>query len=301
MKRSLCVLCVFSVGGFAFAQDPAESDVTTIKTTTRVVGDGGPDLLAPLWSMTDAVPVPTGRVDLRFNFAWETASSPASLGDSDDDFIMRPAIVWGIAENWEVWAYNEGWLGDAGNRGPFDEGNFDTYLGFLYRFRDQEGYWPAMAIAGEARTPTCDGSNGLDGELRLVMTNDYDNGLRSHVNVFGITVNNDNDGSLVGDEDEGFAGFRGPREVENRNVQWGVVVGMDGPLGDDGCLRWVADYVHRSSRYTGNGNLNMVELGWEWKMSDVSNLGMAVVVGLDGVGETPNFGAGMTYSHSIRN
>lgn len=297
MKRSLCVIGVLAVGGAAFAQ---ESDQTTIRTTTRVVTDDGADLLSPLWSMQDAVPVDCGTVDLRFNFTWETASSPASLGNSSDDFVIRPAIVWGIAENWEVWAYNVNWVGDGGNRGPFNEGNYDPYVGFLYRFRDQEGYRPAMAISGEARIPACDGSNGVDAELRLVLTNDYDSGIRSHFNVFGITVNNDNDKSLVGTKRGFEAGYTGPREVDNRNFQWGAVFGLDGPLNADGSVRWVADYVHRSSRYTGNGNINLVELGWQWQMSDVSNLGMAVTVGLDGVGETPNFGAGVTYAYSIR-
>jgi hypothetical protein len=297
MKQLLCVLFVFAAGTSVLAQ---ESETTTVRTTTTVIVEEQPDLLFPLWSMTDAVPIEPCSVDLRANFAWETNDGDVTLGDNDDDFILTPAVVWGIAEDWEVWARTPAWLGDAGNRGPFEDGNYDTYLGFLYRFKDQEGNWPAMALAGEARIPTGDGSEGVDGELRLVMTNDYESGLRSHINLFGATLNGSNEDTLVGDEDEGFLDFAGPTEVNRRKCLWGLVVGLDGPLSEGGDVRWVADYVFRSSTYEGNNNVHLAEVGLQWKIDDDNALGLSGLFGIHNEEETPDFGAGVTYSYTLR-
>lgn len=298
MKRYLCVLAVCTLGVAAVAQ---ESETTNIKTTTTVIVEDSFDLLTPLFLMTDAVPVQPCSVHLRLNFRWETADGAATGGDNDDDFILTPAVVWGIAEDWEVWANVPIWFGDAGNRGPFEDGNYDTYVGALWRFKDQEGMWPAMALAGEARIPTGDGSSGVDGELRLVMTNDYDSGLRSHVNIFGISQNGNNADTLVGDESEGFLDFEGPRQVSSTSCVWGVVVGMDGPLGEGGDLRWVADYMFRGPRYTqSDKNQHVAELGLQWALDGDRAFGIVGTAGLHNDQETPDYGLGMTYSHALR-
>jgi len=298
MKQLLCVLIVFAAGVEVLAQ---ETETTTIRTQTTVIVEEQPDLLTPLWSMTDTVPVEPCSVHLRVNFRWETADGVSTGGDNDDDFILTPAIVWGIAEDWEVWARTPAWLGDAGNRGPFEDGNYDTYVGALWRFKDQEGSWPAMAIAGEARIPTGDGSSGVDGELRLVLTNEYDSGLRSHINLFGISQNGDNADTLVGDEDEGFLDFEGPRRVSAENCAWGLLVGMDGPLGEGGDLRWVADYTFRGPQYTqSDSNQHVAELGLQWKIDGDSAFGIAGTAGLHNDQETPDYGLGFTYSYALR-
>lgn len=299
MKRYLCVLAVCTLGVAAVAQ---ESEQTTVKTTTTtVIVEDKADLLFPLYQMTDAVPVDPCTVHLRLNFRWETADGVSTGGDNDDDFILSPAVVWGIAENWEVWAYVPVWLGDAGNRGPFEDGNYDTFVGALWRFKEQEGMWPAMALAAEARVPTGDGSSGVDGELRLVMTNDYDSGLRSHVNLFGISQNGNNASTLVGDEDEGFLDYSGPRSVDTMDCVWGVVVGMDGPLGEGGDLRWVADYTFRGPRYTqSDDNQHLAELGLQWQLDGDSAFGIAGIAGLHNNQETADYGVSLTYSHALR-
>ena len=120
----------------------------------------------------------------------------------------------------------------------------------------------------------------MDGEARLIFTNDYDSGMRSHLNGFVQTINGDNDSEL-------------------REFQWGVVVGMDGPLCGDGTIRWVADYLHRSGQHNGSRNINLLELGWEWDMEAGRKLGMSWQIGLDGNEDTPNVGAVITYAHSL--
>ncbi len=78
-----------------------------------------------------------------------------------------------------------------------------------------------------------------------------------------------------------------------------MVVGMDGPLCADGAVRWVADYMHRNSERDHAGNMNMLELGWEWAIAEGHELAMSFQVGLDDNEDTPNFGAGLIYALSI--
>jgi len=256
-----------------------ESDVTYESSRTTAVS-GGANLLSELWLVEDATPLDTGQVDLRLTLAWVTASAPANRGDSDDDFVVVPSLRWGAWNNVEVFATVPVWVGDGGDVGPLDVGNADTMLGFTWRIHEPEGIWPAHALRGHLRVPTGDNSSGVDGELRLILTNDYDSGVRSHFNAFAQTVNGDNDPDL-------------------RHFQWGAVFGVDGPLCGDGAVRWVADYLHRSSYHFGAGNVNMLEAGLEWDMAAAQKLGMSLQVGLDDNEDTPNFGAAITYAYSL--
>lgn len=269
MKRILLVVpfCICAAG--ALAQDEGSA-----------ASSGEPNLLNEAWAMDDAVPLATGQVDLRFSFGWVTADFPANRGDSDDDFFFTPSLVWGTCDNVEAFVSVPIWLGDGGDVGANDRGNADTFAGFLWRFAEPQDAWPAMAVQVTARIPTGDNSGGVDGEFRLILTNDYDSGLRSHVNVFASTVNGNNEPSL-------------------EHFQYGVVLGMDGPLCSNGAVRWVADYMHRSRFREGAANINLFEIGWEWEMAEAQRLGMSVQVGLDDNEDTPNFGAIITYSHSL--
>ena len=301
IKRTLVLACAFVVAGTALAQESEEISVTT--TTT-----GGEDLLSQLWFMEDATPLETGQVDLRLGLQWWTASAPANLGDSDDDFILRPAIVWGAADNLELSLVMDAWLGDGNDMGPFEDGNFDTTLGLLWRFYEQteEGcadgclHLPSMALSASARIPTGCGSNGVDGELRLIMTYAYDNGIRSHLNVWGKCLDGDNYGSWRSDGDFDLSAFFNDEgDLELEDVQYGAVIGFDGPLCADGAVRWVADYAYRSSSVDDGDDVHMGELGWEWEISEAHKLGMSVQIGLGDDDETPNFGAGLMYALSL--
>jgi hypothetical protein len=282
MTRTLPMVCAvaFALPVFAQNQQQPVVETTTITTTTTTV-ESEFDLIGELWSVQDATPVECGSVDLRFTGQWITANAPANKGDSDDDFVLTPSIVWGIAEEVEVFARVPSWIGDGGNI-PGDEGevgNFDTYAGLLWRFVD--GDTMDWAFQGTARIPTGDQSNGIDGEFRLIVTNEYESGLRSHFNLFAYTSNTTNIDN-------------------NRHLQCGAVVGLDGPLGDSGDLRWVLDYMNRTSTEYGHGNTNLLDVGWQWQMADNSKLGMSAQVGLDhSDDEAPNFGATITYAHAL--
>lgn len=300
MKRLLSLAFVMGIVIPALAQPPKTettvretTKVTTTERTTAPALECEHDLLGPpLWSVNDAVPVPPNRLDLRLTGFWMTAHAPANGGDSDDDFILTPHLVWGVAENWELAISNGIWLGDSGDMGPQRDGNYDTNVALLWRFAEQNGNWPAMALQSRARIPTGDGSSGVDGELRLILTNTYDSGIRSHVNAFAVTVNGDNERSnRYAPTFEDLP--------DNRHFQWGFVIGLDGPLNADGSARWVADYMNRSSYHYGASNLNLLDLGVQWAFAENHALGISTQIGLDDNEDTPNFGAGFTYSFSI--
>lgn len=282
MKRILLKTAVvtFVVVGPSLAQ---ESDVTQITTKTTTLSSEA-DLLRDLWSIDDAKPLETGRLEFRTTFRWITSEAPANGGDSDDDSLIIPGLTWGAAENLELYSEVPVWVGDAGNRPDGLDGNADTTVGATWRFCDSLDIFPdvksAAALRTSARLPTGDQSNGVDGELRLILTNDYESGLRSHLNAFGVTVNGDND-------------------PDAREFQWGFLVGMDGPLCADGTVRWVADYFHRSSIHNGESNMNLLELGWEWDMAEAHKLGVAMQFGLDQTGDTPNFTVGLAYAYAL--
>lgn len=284
MKRLIAIGIALSFCGTGFAQEGEEViEESTEITTTEEVVPGEVDLLSrPLWSFEDATPLKTGRVDLRLTSRWETASGPANRGDSHDDVLLQPTIFWGAFENFELRLGLPVWLGDGSDTPSGADGNADISVGFLYRLFEQKDLWPAFAISGTIRTPSGRRSNGVDGEVRFVFTNEYSSGIRSHINGFVTTVNGNNEPDL-------------------RNFQWGVVLGLDGPLCANGDVRWVADYMHRSSYRRGAANINQLELGWEWQIADAHKFGMGTRVGLDDNGDTPNFGIGLTYSFSILN
>lgn len=314
MRRLFVFASAFAFLSTAMAEPPTkrvesekttiktESEKTTIKTETRVVASDA-NLLSNLWSMEDATPVPAGSVDLRLSYQWVTASSPANGGDSDDDSILSPNIWWGIAENWELTFNTPLWVGDGGDRPGGLDGNGDTYVGLLWRFGQQDDCWPAMALKTTVRIPTGDASEGIDGELRLILTNEYDSGVRSHLNGFLITANGDNDvsGPLAGPRDEDILVLLGRADPvqDRRDFQWGIVLGLDGPLCDDGSTRWVIDYMHRSSVHYGSGDMNILDAGLQWRLDECRMLGISAQVGLDDNEDTPNAGASVTYSYSL--
>ncbi len=299
MKRVLSLVCILVVSTAAFAQQSESTEITTVTTTVS----GGEDLMTQLWFMEDATPLETGKLDLRLGFSWVTESEHANLGESSDDFVLTSALVWGAAENLELSLAVGSWLGDGGDVGPFEDGNHDTTVGLLWRIHEQgdecPGHGciqlPSIALSAAVRIPTGCSSSGMDGELRLVMTHNYDNGIRSHLNAFVKAVDDDNLESVNPD----YRWWWDNRDdVDVRSTQWGVVIGADGPLCADGAVRWVADYVHRSSRFDGGDELDILELGWEWT-ADRHKFGMSVHGGLDHTGENPNFGAGLMYSLSL--
>lgn len=277
MKQMLCGLFVLGCAVNAVAQ---EKEVTNIKSTTTTIASDVDLLGGETFNVTDATTLKCGTVDLRLSGRWITANAPANRGHSHDDWIITPTLVWGVADNWELFVTVPTWVNDNDIPGQPD-GNYDAYFGAQWRFAQQQDWVPSMALATTMRTPTGDHSNGFDAELKLIMTNEYDSGVRSHLNFFIETVNTDN--------------------IEDvRHFQYGGVAGLDGPLCADGAVRWVFDYMWRISEADGGGAMNQVEGGWQWQIADAHKLGMSIQAGLDHAeNSTPNMGAALTYSYTI--
>jgi hypothetical protein len=239
---------------------------------TSKASASGVDLTSELWNIEDATPIPCGQVDLRFTSGWATGPS---TGDGDDT-NFQPSLVWGARENVEVSLGVPIEVGQGGG----DPLSYDTNLGFLWRLHDQVEYHPAIALSGTVRLPTGDINDDFDGELRLVLTNAYDSGLRSHVNIWGKSANN-------GDLDN------------ERDFQYGAAIGLDGVLCADHNVRWVADYATAAGTQDGFSQSHIVELGWEWTIDTNQKLGMSGQFSVDRVDEVPDFGARLTYAYTL--
>lgn len=273
MKRILISITpVLAFAAMAVAQD---------SNTTTTMTSGGPNLISELWSVDDATTIPEGQVDLRLTYGWQTGSFH-NAGGTGDNHVITPSLVWGAGDGLEVFAQVPITFGDGGDVGAADEGNADTRLGFTWRFREPMDNWPAMALRTTFRVPTGNNSDGVDAEFRLILTNEYDSGIRSHMNGFVTTTNGDNDENL-------------------REFQWGFIIGLDGPLCADGAVRWVADYVHNSGLHNGSNDIDMVELGWEWDKTATEKIGFALQIGLDHTHDTPDFGAKLSYAYALNN
>ncbi len=281
MKQTITCAFVLALVACANAQQKETTTVktTTTTTTTTTAPRSGFDLLGgETFNVTDAVPFETGAWDLRLSGRW-TESGRTNEGE-DDVWTVQAGAVWGVAENWEM-SFTVP-ITHVDNFNDAIDGHYDTYFGLLWRLKDQEDCWPAVALASNLRIPTSEDSNGLDWELRLALTNEYDSGIRSHLNLFGITVNHDN-------------------YPDARDFQYGAVAGLDGPLGSDGNLRWVLDWMYRISDQDGNGGQNIGEAGLQWQFDERNKLGFSLQMGLDHAETTSDVGAALTYAYTIRN
>jgi len=235
--------------------------------------DSGHDLYAPLY-LEDAIPVPVGQVDLRLRFEWVT-DDYADV-DGDDDFVLGAGFHVGIVEDWQLSLDVPFNVGDGRNKTDavrgFD-GNGDATAGVMWQFADQAEYVPAMALQFKIKFRTGYRHSDLDGEARLMLTNEYDSGLRSHINFFLETERGD-----------------------WHRLLWGAVIGIDGPMCAGGAVRWVADLAHTNSEHLNGKNSTSLELGFEWEMMENHNLGLTTQFGLDDHDETPDFGARLMYS-----
>jgi hypothetical protein len=307
MKRGLLftAICLCSAGlvyGQTKTETTREKTTVTTTTTTTTSTTSGWDLTTELWSFEDATPVCKGQLDLRFTFRW--IPEPATPGEQDD-FVIQPSLVWGVWDNVEVSVSLPIWVGDNGDRGAYEDGNYDTYLGVLWRFLEPQGYWPAMAVAGHARIPTGQGSDKMDGEVRLVLTNEYDSGIRSHVNGWVKSANGTNDQTSKAFRDanvDDTLDDRGPNDKTGytRDFQWGFTVGLDGPIPRWDTARWVLNYIHRASEFYGYNDVDEIEGGIEWQVADAHKVGLSAKANLDhSNNEQPDYSASFTYSISL--
>jgi hypothetical protein len=284
MKQVLTVLCVLTVGTVVFAQETMEesTSATTATTTTYSPQNGELDLKGP-FLFDDATAVKTNTFDFRLNFAYDTASgripdyrSQPTFGGQrrsrgrDDGFAITPSIHWGPLENLEVFLAVPMNVGDGKQDKWGFDGNYDSQLGVHYQFIREADWYPSVALRATGRFPTGYRSNGVDGELKGLMTKTIIPRLRAHANAFISTVNGNNNPNA-------------------RHFQWGFTLGMDYELCKD-CLYAVVDYAHRSSYSYGVSNINLAEVGLEWFVFENNRLGLSTQFGLDDNEETPNWG-----------
>ena len=291
---ALCVAAVAQEEG-----DSSEYESTTITTYES----GERDISSPV-NLMDATPQATGTIDFRLRMDYVTESSRQALG-TDDDFGVGTKIVWGPCENAEMWVDLPFNLGDGRDAGDANDGNGDISVGFLYRFWDEDETIPAFAFATTVRTPTGNGSQDMDAEFRAILTKTLCCNLRAHANAFLTTVNGNNasQGSnnryWGSSSDGGFWGNGRDNFDDARHLQWGVVLGIDAALTEAEDLWLILDYMHRSSEHYGNANMNIIEAGLEWQFAEGQGLHFSTQMGLDDNGDTPNFGARVSYTYEI--
>jgi hypothetical protein len=268
--------------GFCWVAPAAGQDMDSVErssvTTMAPEGVMIRDIKSPVF-LEDAVPQPTDTMNFSLGFDYRTDSGKG-INDAEDDFGVNLTWLWGPCTDVEVSLNLPVNLGDGGDGPNGRDGNGDLIFGLMYRLVDEDDWMPAFALSGKLRTPTGDRSNGVDGELRGILTKSLVGDLRGHFNAFAITINGDND-------------------MDARNFQWGFVVGLDAPLTDARDLYLIVDYLHRSSEHYGVSNMNIVEAGLDWEVAVGQRLHFTTQVGLDDNGDTPNFGARVAYTYEL--
>jgi len=284
MKQILSGVFVLALAVSAVAQQKEKTTVqkekTTVTTKTTTVKSSFDLLGSETWNVTDATTFTQGAIDLRLAGRY-TESAINENFEVDNAWTLQPAVVWGATDRWQV-SFTVP-INHIDNLNVAPDGNYDSHIGTQYRLTDQEGYWPALALATNSRIPTGQNSNGIDTEVRLILTNEYESGIRSHLNFFGEVTNGNN-----------------LEPFDQRNFQYGGVVGLDGPLCADGAVHWVVDYQYRISQVQGGGGTNIGEAGWQWQINESNKLGMSVQMSLDHTENTSDVGAALTYAYMLK-
>lgn len=165
--------------------------------------------------------VAPGKWELELGTQWFTGAD-----EGDDDFLFRAELAYGLTDDtYFEFGFESINIGDGG-----DQGNGDLELEIFHRFVHETDTIPAMALYGEMRIPSGEGSSGVDGELRLSVTKTIAPKLRMHWNGFVETAN----------------GGRTEEEKENgRHFQWGLGPGFDYEFSDK--FLGIVNYVNRVS------------------------------------------------------
>ncbi len=275
---SIALALAFAMTGIALGQDNGKADESSYESTTITTTSSTERYIRSPVFFDDAVPQPTGTMDFHLRWEYETST------DREDETGIGMQWEWGPCENVEVSLDMPVSLGDGGKVYGNLDGNADLTFGMQYRFwkEGQHADWmPAFAFGTKLRMPTGDSSNGVDAEFRTMFTKTLGGRCRGHVNAFATTVNGDN-------------------EPDARNFQWGFVFGVDAPLTAGDKLWLLVDYMHRSSERDFSANMNMAEVGIEWKIVDTQSFHFTTQIGLDDNEDTPNWGAEIAYTYELR-
>jgi hypothetical protein len=283
------------------AADTADKPETTAtKHETRIVesSGGAEDEMEDIqsfntWtSLEDGQPGQPGEVQINYFNGWTTTSGESdpwlmtpqleiTLGQSQSSFLRNTKI--GIATPLEL-----------GNGGV--DGNGDIELEWIQRWIAEEPchWWPTFSTVNVIRFPSGYHSEKIDWTLTGVLAKNVGPGT-AYMNAFLKSANGNNNldsgsnslNSLFGEEDGD----------DLRNFQWGFRWGYKWRINDKFAL--IADYIIESSELRGNHDHNIGELSAEWRVTDHLTIGPGILFGLDGAGETPNFGAGVTIHYEF--
>lgn len=264
-QRSAAAATSLVVGSAAaLAQD--ETTVTT-STTVRLADDDDWEIQGPVF-LRSATPEETGEIVVKNIFGWEHNREGSE--EDRDEYEYELEVEWGVAENHELIFELPFQVGE----GDVD-GNGDLTLGWHWRLMKEEGSRPAFAIRNYLRLPTGSHSNGVDYELRGLITKTITpDCTRLHLNPFAKSVNGDN-------------------EPEARHFQWGAAVGIDHRLNDH--LLLIADYIYSNGEEEHTRDNHEGELGLDWEIDERQSLGIAATTSLDGDTHEPAFGAKISY------
>ena len=237
------------------ATETVKSEKTTIKTTESTVGTHDYRGVSGFFNVREANSnVTAGETELEFTFHWAT-------GAGGDDYLapgvsLKRGLTDDLFAEVELLPVS---LGDGGGHGAGD-----LALILFYQWWHETDGMPAFATWIEGRFPTGDGSNGVDGELHLNLTQTWAPGLRGHLEGFLRTAN-----GISGDGDE-----------ENiRDFQWGAGPGFDWDLSDQTVA--VLNYVNGSSGHYGSSNTNVLELGVAHELAPQQHVKFAFDINLD--------------------
>lgn len=257
-----CLTVVFG-GAFAFAQTQdtggGEDEVTMRQSMDAYM------------SLEDGQPSAPGTWELELNLGWLTTSGESDVGilvpeieytPDGSDFLRNMQL--GLAFPFEV--------GDGGI-----DGNGDAEIAWQQRWVADDGTMPTLATIFSMRAPSGYQSSGVDGTFTGILAKDCGPGT-FFLNGWVTTANGNNVDDI-------------------RHFQWGGRVAYLWRFAEGAAL--TVDYVNQTSEEDGESNMNLVEVGAQFKVNENLTLGPGILVGVDGKESTPNFGAGIRFTFSF--
>lgn len=251
-------------------------EVVAESTTVRTVATSERhDITGPI-SLRVADALPPGELEVKNVFGWGTRK-----GGGSDEWEYEFELEYGLIENHQLLFSLPLELGEGRVTG-----NWDITLGWHWKLWGEDGAIPATAIRQFVRIPTGHDSEGVDYEIRPILTWTLSDSARYTLSGYARSVNGDNfDEPGEEDDEEG---------EDARHFRWGVITGFDYDLTEDFKLIW--DYVYGSSVHTGHRDNHTLEVGFDWHFAPNQSFNFMTEVSLDGDGnDNANLGAEISY------
>lgn len=238
------------------------------KQTASSASSEGWDIWGPI-ELRSADPEPLGEVEVKNIFNYGTSSD-----GTDDDSEYEFEVEYGIAPGHELIFEIPVQLFD----GAID-GNADITLGWHWQLWKEQDLLPAFAMRNYIRVPSGYHSDGVDYELKGLITKSIiPDKWRLHLNPFLKSVN-------------------GNMDEDGRYFQCGFIVGTDYRLADNLTLN--LDYIHETGESEGERNQHTMEVGLDWKFAPNQGIGFVTRNTLDGDGIGQNWGFGISYVYTF--